>query len=303
MKNIVIFGTSWSDACYSTNTPIRHKTWSEYLKDYNDNICIYNYAVSGSSLEFQLFRLSSLFSNQNQFKKIDAVLFEIPPLTRHWEPAEYLEWVPSGAFGDNTYFKSGLGDEYADDKLQRYRESSQTAIRSYFLSGHSGIKMQQEHIPEGLPDPIDGWEDDKIEKYFKDRAIHQNDWITYRNALLVASLKSIERILETKILTFSFPLMSPFKYNNQILKGETHDWEWVKNCTETKTDFKKTITEGLYPSNIGLDSVLDIYIRQFPDRYDREWWKDEAHPSGKGNEWICKNIFMKNKEIRKLILE
>ena len=65
MKQVAIFGSSWSDAFYDNDwrqnpSICRSKIWSEFIPDYVGDVQIDNYAISGSALDRQLVKVHTV---------------------------------------------------------------------------------------------------------------------------------------------------------------------------------------------------------------------------------------------------
>lgn len=280
---IAIFGCSWSDAYYDDKSDVRHKTWSEYFYDYNPNIEIHNFALSGSSSDFQMGRLISLVGTENRIEDLDAIIFEIPPIHRYWATLSPVGWTSEFGLNGPGYFSEQIREPFHDPVPDNYFSSSVHNRSTYFVS--AGHFLRNNSIMD-RECPWKVYSGRGVEDYFKFMGMEARHYDEFKNSTMLSSLSNIEILLDIPIYTISF---SPY--------SDTARWENTYN-----TDFKKILSGGFFPSNIGLNSVLNMFLEKFPDVHDGDWWADQAHPSSKGNKWICDNILMKNDTIRNLVM-
>lgn len=282
---VAIFGCSWSDAYYNDHTDYRHKTWSEYFYDHNPNIKVYNFAISGTSLDFAIASMTQLLGTKNKIDNLDAILFEIPPIHRFWQPITDIVWTDGWGLNESRDYEEQRKEPFHDPVPENYESKSVYNKDSYFVSIGSYLKYWSKTSSE------QPWRTYQKSEYIEDwidwQSKNTHQFNSFKNATMISSLQHMEKMLNVPIYTMSFV---PLDYDHL---------SWQAKLTNF---FQKDISGGYYPSNIGLDSVLNEYLIHFPNKRDKEWWADDAHPSCKGNKWICDNILMKNDIIRNLVM-
>lgn len=237
--------------------------------------------------------LASLCSNDS-VEQMDAILFEIPPLHRFWEPTFTIDWdcANSGFNLNRNDDKVNLQDTHSP-LPDRYDARNDIGVSGYFFSGGSHWKSSFYDDTSILANS----NSDDIKEFLKEKSILQSDFYLFKNVSMLSTLEIYEDILGVPIYTFSFENIK------QIFdQKQKNSWKYIEN-KQVKKCLKEKLSSGRWPSNIGIPSILYEYRLKFQDNTNLEYWCDVSHPSGKGNKWIVDNIFMKNEVIRKLILE
>lgn len=290
MKNIAIFGTSWSDPFYDHDrmyTPDRNKTWTEFLCKYYDNFKLHTFARSGGSNDLSMTILTSLITEKNKNMKWDLIIYEISPLIRSFIPTdETFDWCKDTGFASYT-----LGDPREDRFMMMNRTNSldnnhtvynNTSIDAWHLAPTGVYHVSQEQDCRRCEENTI-LNDDRMGDILSNLSLASVDFNVNRTLCTLAAIPNISKTLGTKIVT--------------ITMDDPRWYEWGI--------YTKTVSGGQYPSNIGLFDILIEYSKTYPrtinENINEEWWIDWAHPTGKGWEWILDNIMMKNEKFKEAL--
>jgi hypothetical protein len=100
-RRIAVIGCSFSDYYQDKNTAQPVTTWSEWMARDNPSVSIDNYACSGHGLSYVEFVLRYIIKHRSGY--YDAVMFNIPPLSRSWMPIGVSDLITQDP---DTWFSS-----------------------------------------------------------------------------------------------------------------------------------------------------------------------------------------------------